>query len=365
MEIKYNLRTQSKIAFSLILGLLAFIVVGLIAAKFLLFSADEQINDIFFQIVLFATLGSAATSALAYYLLKDTKLIINKEGVTSTSKLMNLHPQFSPLNFRQDIQIYKVADCGKTMLGNIAKLDNSLKQNDTLIAFVDREKTPKKVFMMSNNVWEVEDIALLEQQLKQIGLDIKTMNVKAFIDEFIPQMADLGKKAGYIAYGCLIPIAIAFVIFSFFDQWSTIYYGGFTHLLWVVFFTTLMLSLWYIKTNIKQMIAHIMVAGLFGLSMVFLIVVSVTAITPTLGDDLPLAFKYTETNKFKEETWTAIENPKLKIYCKTDHRNNDVIVKPDIQKTTAKKWFSIIRVDGKKTLCPHGRYLSDAMLPHE
>lgn len=364
MDITYNLRSQQKLAFALIIAMLFFVVMIVMSLFIFLLSPKESVSHLFIMVFMLGFIGSIIVFGVAYYFLKDTQLIIKKTGMHTTNRLLSLHPQFATIDFHPDMNLYKVEDIGKTMLGPLAKLDKNLQKNDTVFAFVDKQKSPKQIFMMSNNIWEIENIDLLESQLNQLGLTVEVVQAKAFIEEFMPQMADLGKKAGYLAYGCLVPISMAFVIFSFFDTWSTIYYGAFNDVLWLVFFMILFMSIWYIKTNVKQLFAHIMVGGLFALSMVFFTVVSITAIVPILGKDMPLTFEYTKTNEFKEEIWTARENAKLKIFC-VQKNDKNTETKPAIQKTTAKTWFFIIRVDGKKMLCPHGRYLSDAMLPHE
>lgn len=371
MKITYNLRSLPKIAFSLILAVLVFVLISISSMALLFPASADQSADFFLHAMLFGGLISAVTFGICYYFLKNTQLIIDKTGMRTNSKLLSFHPQFATINFHSHMSLYKVENIGKTMLGRFAKLDKGLQKHDTLFAFVDRHKTPKKVFMMSNNIWEIDDIHLLENQLAQLGLTIETAQAKDFIEEFFPQMADLGKKAGHIAFGALIPLVGAMLILNYYDTWSTIYYGSFKNILWLVLFVSAAWALWYIKTNKKQLSAHIMVAGLFGMCFTMLFLAGALAMTPKLGTDLPLTFEYTKTNDFKEETWTAKENSKLKIFCTTKqlHGKSDkdkpTIAKPNIQKTTARQWFSIIRVDGKKTLCPHGRYLSDAVLPHE
>lgn len=383
MQITYNLKSSQKLGFSYSLALSVWFWLFLMTLYIDLFSTS---NGIFQQGMIFSIVIAIIVFVVTYYcLVKNLKLIIDESGIRITSKLLSLRhgklfglqPHFAyflPIRFDSKLHIYRLQDCIQTNLSYLVDENDVIWQKeDTLFAFVNRHKKSTQVFLISNTIWEIEDINLLGRQLNQLGLTAEVEQAQVFIEEFMPELSGLGKKAMYIAFASIV-LFVSILIVTSYDAWSTIYYGWFGSIVWLVLLIFAALAFWYIKTYKQHLSAHILIASLFAMCFTLLFLTSLLAITAKVGTDLPLTFEYTETNEFKEETWTATENPKLKIFCNTNKNNKQVkmkqgndkisLNKPDVQKTTAKKWFSIIRVDGS-SLCPHGVYLSDAMLPHE
>lgn len=383
MQITYNLKSSQKLGFSYSLALSVWFWLFLMTLYIDLFSTS---NGIFQQGMIFSIVIAIIVFVVTYYcLVKNLKLIIDESGIRITSKLLSLRhgklfglqPHFAyflPIRFDSKLHIYRLQDCIQTNLSYLVDENDVIWQKeDTLFAFVNRHKKSTQVFLISNTIWEIEDINLLGRQLNQLGLTAEVEQAQVFIEEFMPELSGLGKKAMYIAFASIV-LFVSILIVTSYDAWSTIYYGWFGSIVWLVLLIFAALAFWYIKTYKQHLSAHILIASLFAMCFTLLFLTSLLAITAKVGTDLPLTFEYTETNEFKEETWTATENPKLKIFCNTNKNNKQVkmkqgndkisLNKPDVQKTTAKKWFSIIRVDGS-SLCPHGVYLSDSMLPHE
>lgn len=383
MQITYNLKSSQKLGFSYSLALSVWFWLFLMTLYIDLFSTS---NGIFQQGMIFSIVIAIIVFVVTYYcLVKNLKLIIDESGIRITSKLLSLRhgklfglqPHFAyflPIRFNSKLHIYRLQDCIQTNLSYLVDENDVIwHKKDTLFAFVNRHKKSTQVFLISNTIWEIADINLLGRQLNQLGLTVEVEQAQVFIEEFMPELSGLGKKAIYIAFASVV-LFVSILIITSYDAWSTIYYGWFGSIVWLVLLTFATLAFWYIKTYKQHWSAHILIASLFAMCFTLLFLTSLLAITAKVGTDLPLTFEYTETNEFKEETWTATENPKLKIFCNTNKNNKQVkmkqgndkisLNKPDVQKTTAKKWFSIIRVDGD-SLCPHGVYLSDSMLPHE
>lgn len=383
MQITYNLKSSQKLGFSYSLALSVWFWLFLMTLYIDLFSTS---NGIFQQGMIFSIVIAIIVFVVTYYcLVKNLKLIIDESGIRITSKLLSLRhgklfglqPHFAyflPIRFNSKLHIYRLQDCIQTNLSYLVDENDVIwHKKDTLFAFVNRHKKSTQVFLISNTIWEIADINLLGRQLNQLGLTVEVEQAQVFIEEFMPELSGLGKKAIYIAFASVV-LFVSILIVTSYDAWSTIYYGWFGSIVWLVLLTFATLAFWYIKTYKQHWSAHILIASLFAMCFTLLFLTSLLAITAKVGTDLPLTFEYTETNEFKEETWTATENPKLKIFCNTNKNNKQVkmkqgndkisLNKPDVQKTTAKKWFSIIRVDGS-SLCPHGVYLSDSMLPHE
>lgn len=383
MQITYNLKSSQKLGFSYSLALSVWFWLFLMTLYIDLFSTS---NGIFQQGMIFSIVIAIIVFVVTYYcLVKNLKLIIDESGIRITSKLLSLRhgklfglqPHFAyflPIRFNSKLHIYRLQDCIQTNLSYLVDENDVIwHKKDTLFAFVNRHKKSTQVFLISNTIWEIADINLLGRQLNQLGLTVEVEQAQVFIEEFMPELSGLGKKAMYIAFASVV-LFVSILIVTSYDAWSTIYYGWFGSIVWLVLLIFAALAFWYIKTYKQHWSAHILIASLFAMCFTLLFLTSLLAITAKVGTDLPLTFEYTETNEFKEETWTATENPKLKIFCNTNKNNKQVkmkqgnnkisLNKPDVQKTTAKKWFSIIRVDGS-SLCPHGVYLSDSMLPHE
>lgn len=353
MSLKYKLLKRNAFALSLALSIIP-LIISLSLFLVWLFSDIENIDET--MLLRFTTLPfllMAIVFVLAYIYIKESELIIDIKGVRTSNKLLSLFSSFKSIEFDTDTKFFKIDDFVKTINSNRAKeLGLDLQENDSVIAVINHKNN--KRLLISDNAWTINDLSEIETWLNNHGFCVESTNTQEFINEYIPQLGDLGKKAGFFAYASIVAIVLCIII-SAFDGWSTIDYGNFRDTLWIIFAVLFSISFIIMYQNKTQAVLHALVAGLFSICAVILVLVTAVTVIPFVGMKSNMDFTYVETNKHKEEKWTSEKNPKLNFLCKQSKAEK---LK---QHAEIAKFFGLVRVN-PKTLCKDSKFLSNAEL---
>ncbi len=303
-----------------------------------------------------------------YQFIKKAEVIFDNDGIRVSSGLLNWLPEFAPITFNDSMTVTKVTEINHKTTILLARLFNQkITKKTTIISLVIEKKilllgSFKKQHIISKDKWQIDDFDELSDWFLDQGFTVKILNEKQSETKYLWQQAQMSKSADYCAYATIATLIMSFITAYFFYDWSTIYYGNFKYILWLVLFVVAIVA-YFIMSRDKQ--AHAIIDGsvaiLLSLSSTLLLLLLTLSAVPIIGKQSELTFEYQKRdyNHDKEEIWVATDNPQLQFRCKNSQAKD---LAP--QKVITVQFGSIIRINSKG-LCAKSKFIHDGGLPHK
>lgn len=330
----YNLRPKQQKAFVLVATLVPFYLMMFLVI-ITLFISHTLFRVLFTSPIIFILIAlTLISSFFIFFKAKKTmptvELLVDEYGVRTNSHWLGLIPNFTPVKWQNNLAAIQAENFGKKMLGALARFDKNLKEYDTAILIVEKKLVDKPRFIISNAVWEIDDLNELKQLLAYYNFPVEVTSTDDTIKKYVPQAADMGKQAGTLAYSSVGLLAIGFGILLL-DKYATLEFGYLKYILMAFGALTAALGYrWITKTNPDNK-NGIIVLLIFVPMAVFCFFSLILTISPLLAEKTNLTFKFKES-KPKYAVWVQKDEPKHEIFCtEIDPKNKADRVVPTIR----------------------------------
>ncbi|MDO4426654.1 MAG: hypothetical protein Q4B88_00850 [Moraxella sp.] len=246
-------------------------------------------------------------------------LIIDDKGIRTNSNFLNKLPNSTPILLKDIDKIDYAENLVQEMQGKLlSKGDPYLKDfNKTLIIHASKKQHRIKIsqkFMIAQNMWEIDNFDELLAIFAKYGHTPSNINNQTYIKENMPQLQELGKHSGHLAYGSFFLFIIIGVLF-YVDKFITLDFGNISSIFMGVAVLVGIFGLYYVYHENKEwqgavslvLFVPMMTGFLFSL-MLFL--------SPFVGQSHPVEFKL-QGGKWQSE----FNQQPLEIECQKNQTN--------------------------------------------
>lgn len=285
--------------------------------------------------------------------LNNLALMIDKDGIRTNSNFLNKLPNSTPISLTEIDRIEYTENLIQAMMGKyLTKADPYLKDYNKCLIIHASQKTkfgqsPKK-FIIAQNMWQINDFNKLIAFFTTMGMPItQPTNNQQVIKENFPQMQDLGKRSGYLAYACLFLMVIAGGLLIYVDTFMTLEFGNIQFVAMVVACVIAIMGGYYLYSENND-IKGFVVLPLFVLMATFFMMSVVLVLSPMAGKEMRVDFD------IKGGKWHSEYNQiPLEIECKKNKTNT-----ASDGKVTIIDSLGMIRIsfDELETLCNNGEF---------
>ncbi len=282
-------------------------------------------------------------------------LIIDDKGIRTNARLLNKLPNSNPILFKDIDRVDYTENLVQEMFGkHLSKTDPYLKDfNKALIVHASKKdkfgKTSQK-FMIAQNVWQIDDFDDVVSIFIKHGHTPKFIDNQSYIKANNPQLQDLGKRSGHLAYSSLFLLILMGVLF-YIDKFITLDFGHISTIYFGVAILVAVAGFYYIYRENKQvqgsvsLIIFVPMATLFLLSVMLLL-------SPWMGQSHLVQFNV-QGNKWQ----TQFNNTPIYVECKQKPiLSND---KANEGKVNIIQTLGMIRIsfDEIHKICHNGKFI--------
>lgn len=276
-----------------------------------------------FSIKLISVLGILALSMLGIYFyaknkVNDLALIIDERGIRTNSGWLGLVPNLSPLTWQPQLKAVQIDNFTQTLMGNsntkfLTRFDRTLAMYDKVIMVIDPRLGVKPRFAISNTIWQIEDLDEVKQLLAYYQLPVASHATNEDLRAYLPQMADMGKRAGQLAYASIGLLVVGFGLL-FFDKYATLDFGNLKAFLIGCGVVITLAGGWWIVTDKAKNYGGLVVLMIFTPMAVFCLFALILLISPLFSTASQATFAFKESKK-DHAVWVQTDNLEHEISC--------------------------------------------------
>lgn len=335
-------------------------IMGLVVNVMVLINGFAFISELFDNPNFFVSLAiDAVTLLLCYFFLKITlkpkieaiALIIDDKGIRTNSGFLSKLPNATPILFKDIDRIDYAENLVQEMTGKLlSKGDPYLKEfNKTLIVHASKKERFGKIsqkFMIAQNMWEIDDFDELLAIFEKYGHTPSNIDNQTYIKDNVPQLQELGKRSGHLAYGSFFLFIIMGALF-YVDKVITLDFGNMSSIFMGVAVLVGIIGLYYVYHENKEWQGAVSLVLFAPMTTGFLFSL-VLFLSPFVGQSHSVAFK------LQDGKWQTEFNQKpLEIECQKNQTNTDSDGKVNIIDT-----LGMIRIsfDEINKVCHNGKF---------
>lgn len=278
-------------------------------------------------------------------------LIIDDKGVRTNSNFLNKLSHSTPILFKDIDKIDYAENLIQEIQGKLlSKGDPYLKDfNKTLIIHASKKQHRLKVsqkFMIAQNVWEIDDFDELLAIFEKYGHTPSNIDNQTYIKDNVPQLQELGKRSGHLAYGSFFLFLIMGVLF-YVDKFITLDFNNMSSIFMGVAVLVGIFGLYYVYHENKEWQGAVSLVLFVPITTAF-IFSAMLFLSPFVGQSHPVEFK------LQGGKWQTNFNSKpLEIECQENQTNTDSDGKVNIIDT-----LGMIRIsfDEINKVCHNGKF---------
>ncbi|UZA42670.1 hypothetical protein LP090_10860 [Moraxella bovis] len=246
-------------------------------------------------------------------------LIIDDKGIRTNSNFLNKLPNSTPILLKDIDRIDYAENSIQELQGKLlSKGDPYLKNfNKTLIIHASKKERFGKIsqkFMISHHMWEIDNFDELLTVFAKYGHTPTAIDNQTYIKDNMPQLQELGKRSGYLAYSSFFLFIIMGVLF-YFDKFITLDFGNMSSIFMGVAVLVGIMGLYYVYHENKEWQGAVSLVLFVPITTVFIFSVMLF-LSPFVGRSHLVDFD------FKGGKWQTNFNQKpLEIECQENQTN--------------------------------------------
>ncbi|WP_066802294.1 hypothetical protein [Moraxella oblonga] len=278
-------------------------------------------------------------------------LIIDDKGIRTNSKFLNKLPNSTPILLKDIDKIDYTENLVQEMMGKLlSKSDPYLKEfNKTLIVHASKKQHRIKIsqkFMIAQNMWEIDNFDELLALFAKYGHTPTIIDNQAYIKDNAPQLQDLGKRSGHLAYLSFFLFIVMGVLF-YVDKFITLDFNNMSSIFMGVAVLVGVFGLYYVYNENKELQGAISLILFVPMATGFLFSL-LLFISPMLAQSHSVQFKL-QGGKWQNE----FNQKPLKIECQENKTNINSDGKVSIIQS-----LGMIRIsfDEINKLCHNGKF---------
>lgn len=255
----------------------------------------------------------------------DLALIIDEQGVRTNSRWLGLVPNFTPIKWQHQLKAIQIDNFTQRAMGKSIKkfsirFDNTLELYDKVILIIDPHRGKKPQFAISNTIWQIEDLKEVEALLSHYQVPVTNNASDDILRAYVPQLADMGKRAGVLAYSSIGLLIVGFGLL-FLDKYATLEFGYLKpFLIGCGVIITLAGGWWLLKDKAKNY-GGLVVLMIFTPMAVFCLFALILLISPIFATTTQATFAFKESKKDYAK-WVQTDNPEHEVFCNENNPPN-------------------------------------------
>lgn len=282
-------------------------------------------------------------------------LIIDDKGIKTNSRLLNKLSNSNPILFKDIDRVDYAENLVQEMFGKyLSKSDPYLKDfNKTLIVHASKKDKSGKIsqkFMIAQNMWQIDDFDDVMSIFIKHGHTPTFIDNQSYIKANNPQLQDLGKRSGHLAYSSLFLMILMGVLF-YIDKFITLDFGHMSTIYFGVAILVAMIGFYYIYGENKQLRGSVSLVIFVPIATLFLFSVMLL-LSPWMGQMHLVKFNL-HGNKWQ----TQFNNTSIHVECKQKPiLSND---KANEGKVNVIQTLGMVRIsfDEIHKICHNGKFI--------